>query len=236
MEVNIQPYTGALDGSTIIESSTTRKVGNVPNRPLELLAVGKRALENWNEDEFRIRWIKKDGFANLLAEFEEYLTSGLTAGATRRQVTRELRNANKTIDKAISDLKRLMVNKYGSDYKAHLQHVGIRLMGGKYSFPKNQQERKVALEMVCRYVENNPGLTSAELTLAYWQELLAEYNRCLNLAVDTDNTVTDSSMMKGQYKETIVRTLNALILIIKANYPDTYIQEIRKWGFHKEKY
>jgi hypothetical protein len=32
------------------------------------------------------------------------------------------------------------------------------------------------------------------------------------------------------------KTLNALVLLIKANYPDTSAAELRQWGFKKEKY
>lgn len=236
MDSNLQPNNGVVEVNTANESATPKKVSTLPKSQAELLAVAIRALQNWNEVKFPIQWIKKNDFANLLIEFEASFTSGKTASATRLQVTSELRTANKNIDKGISDLKRLMVNKYGRDYKSYLQHVGIKVVNGRFVFPKNQQERKHALEMVCRYVENNPSLTSAELTLAHWQNMLAEYVRCLNLAVESDNTVTDSSMKKGQYKETIVKTLNSLILLIKANFPDTYTQEIRLWGFHKEKY
>jgi hypothetical protein len=44
--------------------------------------------------------------------------------------------------------------------------------------------------------------------------------------------VGDKNILKKELK----KALNAIVNIIKANYPDNYKEELRNWGFQKEKY
>ena len=41
---------------------------------------------------------------------------------------------------------------------------------------------------------------------------------------------------KNILKADLKKSLNAIVSVIKANYPDNYKQELRNWGFQKEKY
>jgi len=232
-----QPNEGTpVVGVTGTETYNPKRTGSLPNRATDLIALARRVLAIWDVDNIRLIWTDKGTFEVQIDEYDTYLTSGKSAGASRREITKELRLLNQRVNVAVSDLKRLLVNKYKSDYKSYLEYVGIKVMNGRYTFPTNQQDRRKALEMICTFVANNPAITTPELNLSHWQEMLADFSRYIDSAVNTDNTVTDSSIKKGQHKEAIIKTLNSVINILKANYPDNYIQEIRKRGFHKEKY
>jgi hypothetical protein len=41
---------------------------------------------------------------------------------------------------------------------------------------------------------------------------------------------------KNILKKDLKKGLNAVVLAIKANYPDNYKEELRNWSFQKEKY
>jgi hypothetical protein len=55
-------------------------------------------------------------------------------------------------------------------------------------------------------------------------------------ASTTDGQVAIKVGDKNELKTYLKKVLNALMLVIKGNYPDTYKAELRDWGFQKEKY
>ena len=55
-------------------------------------------------------------------------------------------------------------------------------------------------------------------------------------ATTVDGSVSKKVGDKNELRKTILKTHNALINVLKANYPDTYKSVIREWGFQKEKY
>lgn len=234
--MNTQTETFTNTEAIIGDSTTSKKVANMPTRMAELLAVATRVYESWDETKLPLLWCTRTEFKGYIDEMAKQLASGKSAGATRRQITKELRDTNARINAAAGDLKRLLFIKYKSDYKVYMADAGIKTVGKNYSFPKNQQERILALDMACSFVERNPALTTPELNLTHWQEMRADYIAHVNSAVNKDSSVTESSIKKSKYKENIVKTLNSIIWLIRANYPDSYQQEIRRWGFHKEKY
>ena len=51
-----------------------------------------------------------------------------------------------------------------------------------------------------------------------------------------DRNLTGQVAPKHNNKEQVKKGLKALVAMLQANYPDTYVSELRKWGFQKEKY
>lgn len=80
------------------------------------------------------------------------------------------------------------------------------------------------------------GFKDKKYGLAYWQDISTRYEAALTLSVDTDGNVAGLVSTKNEARKQIEKTLNALIHIIKGNYPDTYAAVLREWGFQKEKY
>jgi len=58
----------------------------------------------------------------------------------------------------------------------------------------------------------------------------------LGLASQKDSAIAGQVSAKNQSKVQVRKTLNALVLLIKANHPHTAAAELRQWGFQKEKY
>ena len=49
-----------------------------------------------------------------------------------------------------------------------------------------------------------------------------------------EKTIIKIEGMKCQHCAS--KVLNALVWVLKGNFPDTYKEELRSWGFQKEKY
>ena len=78
----------------------------------------------------------------------------------------------------------------------------------------------------------NEGITFMSGT----NNLYKEFNAQVAQSSVLDGQISVSVGDKNVLKNTLRKGLNSVIGIIKANYPDTYKQELRDWGFQKEKY
>ena len=50
------------------------------------------------------------------------------------------------------------------------------------------------------------------------------------------NKSAEKAEIKKHLIEQTVKTLRAIVGLIKVNYPDSYKHELIKWGFQKDKY
>ncbi|MBC8110749.1 MAG: hypothetical protein H7Y04_06795 [Verrucomicrobia bacterium] len=65
-----------------------------------------------------------------------------------------------------------------------------------------------------------------------------DYSKMMTLVIDYARLLDDgaSKKEKNQVRQQLRKILNALILLLKANYPDTYHYQLKEWGFSKERY
>jgi hypothetical protein len=71
---------------------------------------------------------------------------------------------------------------------------------------------------------------------SFWKPLVNEYSEKIEAASQKDTSIRGLVSEKNKSKEQIRKVLNAVMHLLKANYPDTYATELRKWGFQQEKY
>jgi hypothetical protein len=201
---------------------------NVPDADIDFGNLGKKVSAKW---------------ATTTAEFDaktkQYsatLDARLKKGGTRPQVTKALKIVEKKIDDALPNVKGYLLEKYGKDAsKSYYAAFGIVLTRTTYTFPKDQGGRSKALELLITAIDKN-GFSDKQYGTAFWKAIQTEYDSLLDNATDTDGEVSNKVGDKNVLKKDIKKALNALINIIKGNYPDTFKTELRTWGFQKEKY
>ena len=66
--------------------------------------------------------------------------------------------------------------------------------------------------------------------------MLTDYEALVNQSNAVDGEISVNVGDKNVLKKDLKKALSALVGVIKSNYPDTYKQELRDWGFQKEKY
>ena len=70
----------------------------------------------------------------------------------------------------------------------------------------------------------------------YWTDLKDRYDNLVQTSRTLDGTISDNVGDKNVLKEELHEVLISLINVITGNYPKTYHEQLRKWGFQKEKY
>jgi hypothetical protein len=208
-----------------------------PANDINLKDLANVVSASWkNNPQITLVWTTQTEFDNAVAQFNESLGQRLTTGGSRASVTNELKNLDKKIGEHTEYLKVYLKEKYGkANFTAYFPQFGIEIIKSRFLFPTDRNKRSEALTLTLQALQAH-GFAEKTYGLAFWQEIKDQYDSLLNTAVATDGNVAGLVQAKNQHRDQILKTLNALIHIIKGNYPDEYASVLRSWGFQKEKY
>lgn len=183
-----------------------------------------------------MRWLTPEQFTITTTSFASTLTSRNQTGSTRPQITKALKIVDQKIDGALSYVKGYITDKYKKETaKSYYAAFGMVHKNDNYSIPSDQNGRLEALGLLLEALAAH-GFSAKEYGIAFWTPVRDEYKTLLQSATTTDGTISNKVGDKNSLKKEVKKGLNAIILAIQANYPDTYKTELRTWGFQKEKY
>jgi len=213
------------------------KVSIIPQSDVDLKDVSKQVCTTWGDNPLlTMLWLTQPDFETLVDEFGNVYTIRKSTGGTRPEVTRKLLQLDKTMNTDIENIKRYLVEKYTkTEAPSYYPAFGIVKTGKLFKLPTDRDERKAALDLLLPAITLH-GFDSKPYGLAYWTDVKTRYDALMAQASSIDSAVSSKVGDKNVLKSKIKKALNALIHLIKANYPDTYKAELRSWGFQKEKY
>jgi hypothetical protein len=217
--------------------SKPSKTGNVPVADVNFGTVAQAVSTSWASNSWlTLRWLTPEQFANTTTSFASTLTSRNQTGSTRPQITKALKTLDQKIDGALSYVKGYITDKYKKEAaKSYYAAFGMVHKNDNYSIPSDQNGRLEALGLLLEALAAH-GFSDKEYGTAFWTPIRDEYKVLLQSATATDGMVSNKVGDKNSLKKEVKKGLNAIILAIEANYPDTYKTELRTWGFQKEKY
>ncbi|MEM0542798.1 hypothetical protein WFZ85_09215 [Flavobacterium sp. j3] len=219
--------------------STTKpvKTSNVPLADIDFGNVVEKASDKWILTPWlTLLWMTAEEFKVKSDNYKTTLAVRIQTGSNRPQITKSLVNINKEIDEKLSYVKGYIAEKYGKDNAvSYYASFGIEYSNKTYRFPFDQNNRSKALALMVDAISAN-GLNDKMYGKDYWLEIQTKYDDLLAAASSNDGTVSNKVGNKNALKKELKVVLNSLIFSIKANYPETYKQELRAWGFQKEKY
>lgn len=220
-----------------MENVKSVKKRNVPATDINFGNVITTVSTKWlANDWLTLKWHDATQFQNNTTSFNNILQSRLQKGATRPQITQSLRTLDKSIDTALSYVKGYIIDKYKKENAtSYYAAFGIEHKGTKYMLPKDQNKRIAALHLMIEALTVHDFATK-EYGTAFWSPIKDQYIALVNEATTMDGTVAVQVGDKNTLKSDLQKALNAIINALKANYPDTFKQEMRDWGFQKEKY
>lgn len=181
-------------------------------------------------------WTTATDFAIKTTDYQTTLEARKQTGSARPQITQALKTLDKDINDKIAYVKGYIVDKYKKEAaKSYYASFGFQQIGKAYKLPTDQNGRSAALLLMISAIDSN-GFGAKEFGTAYWTGVKTQYDDLLSQASTKDSQVSIKVGDKNILKADLKKVLNAVILTIKANYPDTYKSELRSWGMHKEKY
>lgn len=214
-----------------------KSVQNVPLSDVDFLTVAKVVATTWAANPtFTLLWTNVTDFTTLVNNYETTYHARKQGGSVRPQYTKQLKALDKTINDSLMFIKNYLSDKYGKDNApSYYAEFGIEKNNKSYTLPKDRNSRGTSLTMLLAAIDTH-GFTTMNYGKTYWQPLVTQYNTLLLQSQQTDSTISQNVGNKNIIKEQIREVLNSLILLIKANYPNSFKNELRTWGFQKEKY
>lgn len=220
-----------------VTDTHTRHLENIPAKDSALSGVGINANAEWKiNSEFKLIWVTQAAFEKDVTDFTDILEQRRKAGSNLSPTSKELENLDNSIDDAIPYVKSYINNKYGpKDGPAHFAEFGMVHTHHHYDFPSSRQGRKGSLKMMADAIAKD-GFDKNTYGSAFWNDMIVKYEDYLKKSSDTSGDVSEHVSDLVQLRTKIRKVLHSLLLLIEANYPDTFDQARRKWGFQKEKY
>ncbi|MGL5936772.1 MAG: hypothetical protein ACRCZI_14250 [Cetobacterium sp.] len=229
-----------MDNNIITTTGTItpkKTVKNVPLSDADLLAVAKIVSSTWaSNTAFTLIWISATDFNTLVTNYENTFNARKQGGGIRPQYTKQLKELDKSIDLSLRYVKNYISDKYSiQNAYSYYAAFGIEKINKVYQLPKDRNNRGNSLNMLLTAIDAH-GFTNMTYGKDHWTPIVTQYLQTLQQSQQTDSNISQNVGNKNVFKEQITNVLNALLLLLKANYPDTFKNEIRTWGFQKEKY
>ena len=226
------------DQPNLIDSSSKSvKTVNVPETDIDFGSVVKKVKEKWNLSTWlTLQYLTSAQFAVKSDSYLEVLNARIEYGKSRPQVTNSLANINKEIDTRVSNVKGYIADKYGKENAtSYYPAFGIDFNNKSYSIARDQNTRLEALQLMANAIVEHDFIDKT-YGQAFWEGVKTKFTNFLENASQLDASVSSKVGDKNILKKELKKALNSIVLIVKANYPENYKQELRVWGFQKEKY
>lgn len=212
----------------------------IPAGDMDFGTVANDAIRQWKVD----NWLTLQYTTQLEAQekvdlFNTIIGNRKEEGGDRPQVTVALETINKEIDGAIKYIKGYISEEHGEEGKDVVQSYypafGIVKRGDAFEIPKDASNRKNALDLMIAGIKSN-HFETRKYGLAYWTDIKTRYDALVLTSRSLDGSISDNVGEKKVLKEWLNRVLVSLTNVLEGNFPDTYHEQLRKWGFQKDKY
>jgi hypothetical protein len=202
-----------------------------------MLNLAESIVKKWEKTpEITLLWIKFIDFKTLAQDFRDSLEERIQVGSGRQSKTKLLQNLDTALNKAVEELKISILGKFGKeDGKSYYSEFGIIKVNKAFKLPYDRNQRQQAMVTLIQGLEKHQ-INVAKYPLQFFKDTQTQYDALMSEAKDIDSSVSAEVGTKNELMKKVEKVLNALIWVIKGNYPDTYASELRAWGFQKEKY
>ena len=222
-----------------METKVTKKatVSNIPNAEADFINVARSVAAKWKTTtNLSLMWTTAAKFEATVDAFEDSFSARAHAKGQRSIATANLRKVNSEINAAAQYVKNYLADEYGkAAAPSHYTSFGIAKVNKAYVLPVDNDNRLQALKQLTNAVGTSTFATK-KYGKDFWQDILTRFDAAKAVAAATDSTSSQHVGAKREQRPIIRQTLNSLVLLLKANYPSSWREELRAWGFQKEKY
>ena len=222
-----------------IESGLSKPVRkpNIPNKDSDIIQVCADVLVVWQKKvDVKLTWITLAAFKAAVTTFESTTQSCFSAQGARSVFSVEMKNLNAEISKSISFPKTYLAEIYGKkSAPSYYKELGIIKVRKSYILPTDTDKRLISLKQMVSGIKKH-NIEDKPFGKVFWEDKLTRYEEILTEARLSQSNSSMAMAQKKDAKIVIRKVLNGLILTIRANNPQNYKDELRTWGFLKERY
>lgn len=217
--------------------SGSKKKRLLPGADIEVLVLAENVLPFWANSGLTLQWKALTAFQQEVNELKTILEERYAEGGMRQPITQQLVELDQEMDKRLKNVKNYILEAYEEEdlAKSYYAAFGIVRIGSNYKLPFDRDKRLVSLKMLIQELEAQ-GFADYKFGKAYWEGIYTKYQQLHQLAIQTDGGISEKVQRKNILLKTVKDTLQSLVYLIKANYPDRVNGVLREWGFQKERY
>ncbi len=232
---HLHPDAATATGGNGAGTSNTTAI--IPAADTDFMDVAKNVSTSWmSNPAITLTWKKAGDFQTQVNDYETVLSSRKSTGSLRAGQSQALKQLDKQIDAAVKEVKVYIEKKYKTENApAQFPRFGIVKENGHQRISKDRNNRRAALALMIDAIAAD-GFGAEEYGTAFWTGMQTNYSAAMNTAGNTTGDVSDKVATKNQQKKAIKQVLSSLLMVIKANYPDSYAGVYRDWGWQKESY
>ena len=219
------------------EKAKPVRTQTIPLAEIDLGNVVTLASAKWKGNPWlTMLWLKQDEFDTDAKSFNAILGLKMDESTDVSPISTALGNLDKIMDGHMSYVKGYIDDKYDKkDATSYYGAFGFVYKYKKYAFPLDQNRRLAALKLMVSGLKKH-DLEDRKYGLTFWTDIMTNYETLLGQSNTLDGDISVKVGDKNVIKKRLKKGLAAIVHGIKCNYPDTYKQELRDWGFQKEKY
>jgi hypothetical protein len=226
----------ATGGNTEVPVAKTKSTKTIPDKDDDFGKLCAYVNNKWKENPFFVLlYITQPEFAAMVTQYNSTLGSKKTTAGKQSPLTGDLEEADKQIDKGVSQLKGYLKEKYEERAVDYYASFGIVYKNGGYRFPIDREQRLNGLKLIVAAIETE-GFADKKYGREFWNELYSRYDVKLDTSSRTTGAVSNKVSSKNQLKEQLTEVLNSLIDLLSGNYRKQFKAMLREWGFQKERY
>jgi len=233
----MQPITPAAPAAP----AKRRPTRNLPAADQPLAELLTLAAAEWQaRPQLTLLWSSPAQAAQLAADFQASIREAGAAHDALSPAVQRLAQLDALIDGAEGKLKyvrKALALQYDEedDGRAYYGELGIEKTNGTYTLPRDRGRRAEALRKLVAALPKH-HLDATKYGTAYWAPIANEYNALQPQAAQATGARSAEVGDKNALRQQAEAVLAALLLVLQANYPQTYKAERRQFGFLKESY
>ena len=215
-------------------------MATIPHGYVELALLGIKVAENW-ATLYPTYTANFTTAADLLAfhqNFLESVTKSKEQDAIKQEDTISLKTINETIESSLAELKINIKFAHKVTDSSFFSAYGISKINGTYTFPKNNDGRKLALTMLINKLQEPNNIVAQQPEgLQFWSRLAAAHAQAWR---KTSTTTAVKSTFVGTNEEMFEQSselLRKLRRQIQIDFPKRQVSSvIRSFGFLEESF
>ena len=216
-----------------------KKKDSLPRKQLPLSTLGLAAAKAWQTAELpALLFVSKAAFAAQAAAYAASLNTAGGASDGLSPQSKRMKTLDKLIAKNLGFVKGYLAEDHDTDGgEAYYPEFGIVREGKNFRLPAAQTARAGALGKLVAALAAHK-YDKKKFGTAFWQPIATEYAQLAKDSSEMRGTASEAVGQKNALEEPLRVVLRALVLSIKANYPDEDTQRgvLRAFGFQKEVY
>jgi hypothetical protein len=230
-------YSATPENGSGNEPDKINKTGSMPDRDIDLMDVSKNVSDSWIANpQITLLWKNSATFKKEVDSYADNLVDRIDTGTKRPGVTLSLMQQDKQIDEGVTEVKIYIAKKFKkANAPAQYPRYGIVKVGDTYKMSLDRNQRKATLGLMVKAIAED-GFGEEEYGSNFWKAIQADYTASVDAAGANAGNVSEKVATKKMQKRGIRKVLKALRKALEANYPDTYREMLRKWGWQKERH